>query len=54
MFFSKKKKHELKIKSPRELVVEFFKFVKDIARGKPNINANPYRRMLEMLIIATL
>lgn len=36
-----------------ELIKEFFLFIGDICRGKLNLN-RPYRRMLIMLIIATI
>jgi len=37
----------------KELVLEFIELVKDIISGKPNINKNPTRRMIIMLLIAT-
>ena len=37
----------------RELFLEFVRFVPDICHGKPNINKNPMRRMIIMLLIAT-
>ncbi len=37
----------------KELIVEFFSLIRDIANGKPNINKNPTRRMIIMLLIAT-
>ncbi len=40
-------------KDIRELFVEFFGLCRDCIKGKPNLK-NPYRRMLVMLIIATL
>lgn len=37
----------------RELFVEFFRLCRDCIKGKPNLK-NPYRRMLVMLVLATL
>ncbi len=37
----------------RELIVEFFRFIPDLCHGKPQINKNPTRRMIFMILIAT-
>jgi len=37
----------------KALILEFFQFVPDICHGKPQINKNPVRRMMIMILIAT-
>ncbi len=37
----------------RELIVEFFRFIPDLCKGKPQINKTPMRRMIFMILLAT-